>query len=210
MPLHSWSLFALAYFLTTLSPGPNVLLVIRNSMRYGSRGTVASVSGNLLVQMVVVVLVALGVGTLLMALPPVFFAMKLIGATYLVYLGLRQIMRKSEPAKRSAAPIAYLPADNKKLFRESMMVSGSNPKTLIFLSAFMPQFLSHDRPLAMQFVVMYLTIAVTVAVVHVCYSLSARGLQGRFRNHRWLNGLQRASGVLFVALGIKLLMTRRA
>ena len=90
MSVHTWLLFAFAYLLTTLTPGPNVLLVVRNTVRHGARGTVVSILGNLLVQLVVVTLVALGVGALLAAMPPLFVALKLAGAAYLIYLGVKR------------------------------------------------------------------------------------------------------------------------
>ncbi|MCA3843232.1 MAG: LysE family transporter, partial [Burkholderia sp.] len=98
----------------------------------------------------------------------------------------------------------------RKLFREALFVSGSNPKTMIFLSAFMPQFIVHDRPLALQFVVMYTTIACTVVIVHSVYSVGVRRFHRGFGMSRAVRALKRASGLLFVGLGIKLLTARQA
>ncbi|RZF30681.1 LysE family translocator [Paraburkholderia sp. UYCP14C] len=217
MSFHTWLLFAAAYLLTTISPGPNVLLVIRNSVRYGNRGAAASVAGNLLAQGVVVALVALGVGAVLTALPPLFIAMKVLGAGYLMYLGIRQLRggktnatRASEPAQPAAVESPAHSFDRNKVFREALLVSGSNPKTMIFLSAFMPQFIDHERGLPEQFIVMYLTIAVTVALVHTIYSLGVRGIHQRVGASRWIAAIKRGSGLVFVALGIKLLTAQRA
>ncbi|EEA01684.1 Lysine exporter protein (LYSE/YGGA) [Burkholderia sp. H160] len=212
MSFHTWLLFAAAYLLTTISPGPNVLLVIRNSVRYGNRGAAASVAGNLIAQGVVVALVALGVGAVLAALPPLFVAMKVLGAAYLMYLGIRQLRSSGKTQATQAADVAS-PAhtfDRKKVFREALLVSGSNPKTMIFLSAFMPQFVDHERGLPEQFIVMYLTIAVTVALVHTIYSLGVRGIYQRVGANRWIAAIKRGSGLVFVALGIKLLSAQRA
>ncbi|MEM5294425.1 LysE family translocator [Burkholderia sp. JPY481] len=214
MSFHTWLLFAAAYLLTTISPGPNVLLVIRNSVRYGSRGAAASVAGNLLAQGVVVALVALGVGAVLTTLPPLFVAMKLLGAGYLMYLGIRQLRGGDRQATQATQPTGVAsPAytfERNKVFREALLVSGSNPKTMIFLSAFMPQFIDHERGLPEQFIVMYLTIAVTVALVHTIYSLGVRGIHKRVGASRWIAAIKRGSGLVFVALGIKLLTAQRA
>ncbi|MGF6874975.1 LysE family translocator [Paraburkholderia tuberum] len=213
MSFHTWLLFAGAYLLTTISPGPNVLLVIRNSVRYGNRGAAASVAGNLLAQGVVVALVALGVGAVLTTLPPLFVAMKVLGAGYLVYLGIRQLRGGNKEASRAAQPAGVASSaytfERKKVFREALLVSGSNPKTMIFLSAFMPQFIDHERGLSEQFIVMYLTIAVTVALVHTIYSLGVRGIHTRVGASRWVAAIKRGSGLVFVALGIKLLTAQR-
>jgi threonine/homoserine/homoserine lactone efflux protein len=211
MSFHTWLLFAAAYLITTISPGPNVLLVIRNSVRYGSGGTAATIAGNLVAQLVVVVLVALGVGAVLAALPPLFVAMKVIGAAYLMFLGVKQLRGgKHQDAQPSVAASGAHALDRRKIFREALLVSGSNPKTLIFLSAFMPQFIAHDRGLPEQFLVMYLTVAVIVAIVHTVYSLGVRGIHNRLGANRWLAAIKRGSGLIFVALGIKLLAARQA
>jgi homoserine/homoserine lactone efflux protein len=210
MSFHTWFLFAVAYLVTTISPGPNVLLVIRNTVRFGSRGTAATIAGNLLAQLVVVVLVALGVGAVLTAMPPLFLAMKVLGAVYLMFLGVRQLRSGKNKAAASINSLPIHALDKRKIFREALLVSGSNPKTLIFLSAFMPQFITHDRPLAAQFIVMYLTVACTVAMVHTVYSFGVRRIHDGLGTSRLIEALKRCSGLVFFGLGIKLLTARQA
>lgn len=204
MSIHLWSLFFLAYLATTLSPGPNVLLVIRNTLRYGRQGTFVTVLGNLLAQLGVIVLVACGIGTLLKTLPPLFVAMKLAGAAYLLWIGARQLLGNAAPAAKSETQEGGAPCRRSRVFREALLVSGSNPKTMIFLSAFLPQFLVTNRPLWTQFAIMYLTIAATVLLVHSIYATSAGLMQTRLHNGSLRNGLRRAGGALFIGLGIKL------
>ncbi|WP_338620772.1 LysE family translocator [Paludibacterium sp. THUN1379] len=204
MSWHLWCWFALAYLATTLSPGPNVLLVIRNTLRYGPRATFVTVSGNLLAQLLVVLLVALGVGAVLKTLPPLFLIMKLVGAGYLLWLGVRQLW-PSLPGRSTAVVRGDVPSfDRGRVWREAMFVSGSNPKTMIFFSAFLPQFLVNDRPLWSQFAVMYLTIAAIVCLVHAIYAFSAGQIQSMLRNGRLFAGLRRLGGLLFIGMGIRL------
>ena len=209
MSIQTWLLFAAAYLATTLSPGPNVLLVIRNTVRYGSRGTAATIAGNLVAQGALVMLVAFGVGAVLAEMPPLFIAMKVVGAAYLIYLGIRQL-RGGRNRRSPDGKATIVEPDRRKLFREALFVSGSNPKTMIFLSAFMPQFIAHDRSLAMQFVAMYATIACTVVIVHSVYSFGVRRLHRGIAISPWVRAAKRASGLLFVGLGIKLLTARQA
>jgi len=208
MSLHTWFLFALAYFLTTLSPGPNVLLVIRNTVRYGHQGTLATVCGNLLSQGIVVVLVALGVGTLLSALPPLFIAIKVAGAAYLIYLGIKQLRGTSVKPTAHVKTDGRMPLNRFKVFKEAVLVSGSNPKTMIFLSAFMPQFINNDHALAGQFALMYLTIAVTVGSVHAIYALGVQRVNRSLGAKAWLAHVKRLSGALFIGMGVKLLSAK--
>ena len=109
MSIQTWMLFAAAYLATTLSPGPNVLLVIRNTVRYARHGR--DDRGQPRRARVVVVLVALGVGAVLAAMPPLFVAMKVVGAAYLIFLGVRQLSgdRKAAAAtgkRKSPRPTA--------------------------------------------------------------------------------------------------------
>src|SRR5262245_52054965 len=99
MALHLWLTFSLAYLLTSLTPGPNVLLTVRNALRHGPSGMGATMVGNLLAQLLVISAVALGVGAMLVSLPSAFLALKIVGAGYLIYLGLRQLFA------RTAAPV---------------------------------------------------------------------------------------------------------
>ncbi|GAB7535482.1 LysE family translocator [Burkholderia sp. 22PA0099] len=213
MSAHTWLLFAFAYLLTTLTPGPNVLLVIRNTVRHGARGTVVSIAGNLFVQLVVVSLVALGVGAILAAMPPLFIALKLAGAAYLIFIGIRQWRDAGRPvaagAEAGGAPGTAVPVSRWRLLRESMIVAGSNPKTMIFLSAFMPQFVDHQRSLPLQFTEMYLTIALTVLVVHAIYSTGVRHLHGRLRASRAVAAMRRTTGLVFVGFGVELLTAKQ-
>ncbi|WPP01945.1 LysE family translocator [Pseudomonas sp. HR96] len=207
MPMHLWLTFALAYLATTLTPGPNVLLIVRNALRHGPSAMGVTLLGNLLAQLLVTSGVALGVGALLLAVPAAFLALKLVGAGYLIYLGLRQLLAP----KASAAPGELPPAQPRSQWRigsEAFLVSASNPKTMIFLCAFLPQFLSHDRPLFEQFAVMYLSIAATVVLVHSLYCHAAYRLRGRVGAVRWVASLKRLTGALFIGLGVRLLNAR--
>jgi threonine/homoserine/homoserine lactone efflux protein len=211
MALHLWLGFALAYLITTLSPGPNVLLVIRNSLRYGAPSAGVTILGNLLSQLMVVLLVACGVGAVIAALPQFFLLMKVAGAGYLIWLGIKQIRSGgSVSASAEADEQRAIPAASKaKLFREAFLVSSSNPKTLIFLSAFMPQFIDQSRPLPLQFAIMYLTIAACVLCVHCVYSVSVSQLKHKLRSSRLVRTFKYLGGSLFVLLGLRLLASER-
>jgi threonine/homoserine/homoserine lactone efflux protein len=205
-----WLTFASAYLIVTLSPGPNVLLVIRNSLKYGSSSALVTISGNLASQLVVVLLVAWGVGAALTVLPEFFWVMKIIGALYLMWLGIQQI----RATYKSTSTISKAQSDNSTMsslgiFRQAFLVSGSNPKTLIFLSAFMPQFIDSTNPLAGQFVIMYLTIATIVACVHIFYSILANQLKQKIKHSRFVSTLKYFGGTIFVLLGLKLLISER-
>jgi homoserine/homoserine lactone efflux protein len=211
MALHLWFGFALAYLVTTLSPGPNVLLVIRNSLRYGVAAAWATILGNLLSQLMVVVLVAGGVGAVIAALPRFFLIMKIVGAGYLILLGVRHLRATRRSATAPAgADLPVMPSMSKAgVVRQAFLVSSSNPKTLIFLSAFMPQFVDTTRSLVIQFTIMYLTLSAIVVCVHFAYSVSASRLKHTLANSRVVRTIKYLGGSLFVLLGVRLLASTR-
>jgi len=204
MTFETWALFFLAYLLVTLSPGPNVLLVITHAMKFGYRSIFTVIAANLLCQLAIVVAVATGVGALMTVDSIAFKTIKYLGAAYLVYLGLKIILKtykdRAEPLgpqkKTTAAPPAM-----RRRFAEAFFVSAGNPKTVIFLAAFLPQFVVADAPLPVQFFEMYLTIAMIVLSVHAAYAWVAVSVRQRVVDHRVRKGTSYASGGLFVFLG---------
>lgn len=208
MALHLWFTFALAYLATTLSPGPNVLLVVRNALRYGPPAMAVTLLGNLVAQLLVTSGVALGVGAILIAVPTAFLALKVIGAGYLIYLGLRQLLARTPVARPEGEPQTSPPSSKWKIGMEAFLVSASNPKTLIFLCAFLPQFLDHERPIPGQFLMMYLTIAAIVVMVHSVYCYTAYRFSKRLSAAHWVVALKRTTGAIFIGLGVRLLNTR--
>lgn len=210
MSPHTWMLFFLAYLAATLTPGPNVLLVVKNGLQHGWRAAFISILGNLSCQAMLIGLVAMGVGALLQTLPPLFMALKLAGGGYLVYLGYKSLRSARRHGVESTAALSPARARTAlSLLREAFLVSASNPKTLIFLCALLPQFLDHQSPLALQFITMYLTICTIVSLVHLCYVALAKRAGRYFHPGRSQRLFGRITGGLFITLGGAILLSGR-
>lgn len=209
MNIEMWLMFFLAYLVTTLSPGPNVLLVLKNSIQLGWKSAFITVLGNLTCQLMVVCLVAVGVGKLIQELPLWFVAMKLIGGAYLVYLGIKSLRssRKSCFSRTIEKPPTVKSSGS--LFFEAFLVSASNPKTLIFLSAFLPQFLDINHPAYEQFAIMFITICVIVTTVHLGYSYSIAYFGSHFSFKDLERRTAKITGGLFIAMGGGILFSNR-
>ncbi len=202
MNFDTWFVFAMVYLVTTISPGPNVLLVIKNSLRNGKYGALSTIFGNLTCQLFIVILVALGIGSIIAKTPQLFFCLKLCGGTYLIYLGIKNILSK-DTSNRTAdlesceeGAISYL-----DVYKEGFLVSLSNPKTIIFLSAFMPQFLSTESPVHWQFALMFITIAIIVTFVHLIYAHLSLLFKARLPNMKMRNIFSKITGSVFIAMG---------
>jgi threonine/homoserine/homoserine lactone efflux protein len=210
MALSVWSLFAAAYLVTTLSPGPNVLLVLNRALRYGWTSIYVTILGNLACQLLIITAIAFGIGALLAQNPYFHQVMKVIGGAYLTYYGLRILY----PALRGGGgPNLQLDGERGqerqgffKGFREAFLVSASNPKTVIFLSAFLPQFIDGAGSIPLQFAIMFTTIALIVTSIHTLYALSATELKKRVFRPRTGRLISAVTGVLFSFLGIGILI----
>lgn len=184
-------------------PGPNVLLIIATSIAHGrARGlwTVAGTSSAMILQL----MVAAG-GTLALAnlLADAFVWVKWIGVAYLAWLGvqhLRAAMIKEHVQK---------PVSRNSTFWRGFMVSLTNPKTIVFFAAFLPQFVSSTAPVAPQLLLLSASFLILATLLDSCYAILAGSLkhlgeQPRFR--QWQNGI---TGLLFTGAAVGLSLTRR-
>lgn len=210
MNTETWLLFFVAYSIVTLSPGPNVLLVIKNAVKYGYREALLTILSNLFCQLLIIIAVAFGAGTLLEKSPMMFFVLKLLGGVYLIYLGIVGLAKKSTSSPQKARGVnSSTHFSYHKLCKEAFFVSSSNPKTVIFLSAFLPQFLSKNTSVGWQFTIMYLTICVIVASVHLMYSYIAKNISMKWSSLKGKNLISKITNSAYIAFGCGVLFSHR-
>ena len=205
MNIETWSLFFVAYLLITLAPGPSVLFVVKNALQYGYREALLSIFGNLTSQLIIVLLVAGGAGILLAQSPAVFFGLKVIGGIYLIYLGVSGLLSKKNPAESQVTRTVVTKANGFSIYKKGFLVSASNPKTVIFLSAFLPQFIVAEQPVALQFMVMFISICFSVISIHLMYSYLSKNIKSRVGNSRLKEHFSKLYNSIFIAFGGALL-----
>lgn len=205
-----------AYFaivvLAVLSPGPAILLAIRNVLRYGMGSAIWSSLGNILGLMMLSVAALLGVGAILQSSLWVFMAVKIVGALYLIFLGLRQLRSRGSVwlnAEDTGCVEALKTPSRFKLMTEAFLMAVTNPKPILFFTALFPQFLSLSQPLLPQFAGLTAILMAMSFFALMGYAL----LVSRSRDFlqqpifsRWMN---RVIGSAFVALGLSLLLIKR-
>lgn len=209
MELAVWSVFFLTSLMTTLSPGPNTLLVMVHSAKYGMRAGLLTISANLSCQLIFMTLVVYGFGAILAQTPVLYFTMKTVGALYLIYLGVKMLMTarsNSELGVPAGAPVTTPPV--RRRFAEAFLVSFSNPKTVLFLAALLPQFLDPEQNLAPQLAVMYVTNALVILAVHLSYGCAARAIGRRIISAKIRKRIAQVTGCTFISLGAGLLASR--
>ncbi|RYF33236.1 MAG: LysE family translocator [Comamonadaceae bacterium] len=210
MHFSTWLLFTGTTLLLAFTPGPAVLLAISTSVTAGPGRAMLGSLGNAAGVFVVSAVSMAGLGVVLGTSATAFMVLKVLGAGYLVYLGVRQWRSK---ANAFAAPTddstqrAY-GRSSMRLFGHGVTVAVTNPKSILFFSALFPQFLTPDASLVEQFFVLTATFAACSVLSHGFYVLLARGIKRSFSNVRRVRLFNRVSGATFVVLGVGMLRLR--
>lgn len=211
MSFSIWLSFLSISLITTFSPGPAILLAMSNAGR-GVGKALTSSAGNALGIFLVSGAAMIGLGALLRASLVLFTALKIVGALYLIYLGVRQWRGAGKPAqaKEALQPAQDTASSPAQLFREGLLVALTNPKSIIFFTALFPQFIQTQAPILPQFFVLTLTFVGCSLLAHATYIVVARGASARLTAGNTVRILQRASGALFMSLGVALLAVKRS
>lgn len=197
--------FALVSLVLNVTPGPDMLYAVSRSATQGWRGAIGAATGNLLGSLVHTIFVVAGLSALLVASSTAFTIVKIAGAAYLVYLGVRAIMARRASTDQPRRPKAGMA----RIIRESFVIHTLNPKTAVFFLAFLPQFISPDRHATSQLVVLGLWFTLQAALVLALVGLMAARLGARWRlSERAAIWLHRGVGAIFVALGVRLALSR--
>jgi threonine/homoserine/homoserine lactone efflux protein len=206
LSLEQAAAFGLASVLLTLIPGPTVLFVVGRSLALGRRAGLLSVLGNTLGLLPIVLAVALGVGTLVAESVVVFTVVKLAGAAYLVHLGVQAIRSRGD----AVTAVAATPhRSNPRIVRDGFMVGVTNPKSLVFLAAVLPQFVDHSGGSIPVQLFLLGTIFMSVALISdSTYAWAAGTARNWFGGSpRRLSRMQGTGGVMMIGLGGTLALT---
>jgi threonine/homoserine/homoserine lactone efflux protein len=203
--------FAAVALIIIVIPGPSVLFVVGRALAHGRRVAFASVLGNEAGSLVLVALVAAGVGPLVERSALIFTALKLAGAAYLVFLGARAFLQRRRPALAELASRAGAPRGWARAMFQGFLVGVSNPKTAIFFAAILPQFVARSRgDVPAQMLVLGAIFALIATISDGAWSLVASGARGWFgRSPRRLELVGGTGGLAMIGLGITVAVTGR-
>jgi threonine/homoserine/homoserine lactone efflux protein len=202
----SFSLFLLAALIIAIVPGPGIFYVAARTLSAGRQVGIASTFGTALGGLVHVIAGGLGVSAIILASAQLFSVLKLAGALYLIWLGIKTFREAGsalpEPAGQSGA---------RQAFRDGIAVEALNPKTAAFFLAFIPQFIEPavGHP-ALQFMTLGLisvTLNTLADVIVVAAAFAAR--TSLARQPRLVRRLRQGSGIVMTGLGISLALARR-
>jgi homoserine/homoserine lactone efflux protein len=195
--------FVAAVTVLMLIPGPNVALIVANSVAYGPKYGLLTVTGTGSAIVVQLGLTALGMTEALGTLGVWFEWLRWIGVAYLVWLGIVQWLAPAIDLTRTQPE----PKSPRAIFMRGLLVSLTNPKTLFFYGAFFPQFVTLDRDIGPQILILSATFLVLAIGIDTGWALAASRVRllllphGRLRN--------RLSGGLLIGAGAALAIARR-
>lgn len=203
---HSLILFLAAGLALNFTPGPDMLYVAARGASEGRAAGIVSAVGIGAGTLVHIALVALGLAALLIAMPVAYLALRIAGAAYLIYLGVRAFRSQGAlaPPRLKSAPLLGV-------FRQGVLTNIFNPKVALFFLAFLPQFVDQSRgnP-TLQVIVLGLLFDTTGTLVNLAVALGSSGAGARLRaNGRANKVLHKLTGVLFIGIGIRLALSHR-
>lgn len=207
MSFDLWIAFAAASAVMLAIPGPTVLLVVSYALGHGRRTALATVAGVVLGDGVAMTASLLGMGVLLAASAALFTALKWVGAAYLVYLGVR-LWRA--PVADGVAASTQPAARPLRMFAHAFAVTATNPKSIVFYVAFLPQFVDAARPFAPQVAIMGASLLVLAGLNATAYALMASAAGGAVRKPSIRRAVNRVGGGFLIGAGLLAALWRRA
>jgi threonine/homoserine/homoserine lactone efflux protein len=205
VPFTNLLAFALASLVLIAIPGPSVLFVIGRSLALGRKGGLLSVVGNALGMVPQIIAVAMGVGIVLAQSIVLFTIIKFAGAAYLVYLGIQAIRHRG--GRTMAGPVPS--SSTWRMLREGFLVGATNPKSIVFFVAVLPQFVDYPAGnIPLQLASLGAVFLVIALVSDSIWAVAAGTARHWFaRSPRRVSSLSAAGGVMMIGLGGTLALT---
>lgn len=202
MTVTNWLLFCGFALIATFTPGPAVLLAISNSVSSGPRSALVCSLGNALGLFIVSGVAMAGMGAVLATSVIAFTVLKVLGALYLIYLGIKQWRCRASVFSSANQVTKQAPG---RMFGRGIVLALTNPKAILFFSALLPQFLTPDLPLLEQFLVLTTSFSICAVLSHVFYALMAHTMRRQLDVPTRVRMFNRVSGGVFCLLGLGLL-----
>ncbi|BBP71243.1 flagellar biosynthesis protein FlgM [Pseudomonas sp. Seg1] len=210
MDSHSILAFTLVAAIAIASPGPATLMAINNSLAHGQRSTIWSSLGNASGLFCLSAAAMLGLGAVLASSEWLFNAVKIIGAGYLFYLGVKQLFKKGPMLPDALEGDANKPRPTRgKLYKSAFLTAVTNPKATMFFTALFPQFIDQGAALLPQFLILtaiFMALSVSSLSVYAAIASRAKGVLTRPALSRWVS---RVVGTTFIGFGAAILTMRR-
>lgn len=205
MELHVYLTFVIATTIMIALPGPSVLLTVAHSISFGWKYALFTVAGATIGIAVQILVATVGLTSLLNVISEAFEWLRWAGAGYLIYLGIKQWRSASEPLTIDTSSVS-----RRNLLVQGIVITIPNPKSLIFIAAFLPQFIDTARPLGVQFAFIVPTFLLITFSVTSVWALAAGNVSVFLRSRRAFQSAMRTAGGLMIMAGMGLALARRS
>jgi homoserine/homoserine lactone efflux protein len=203
MYLQLFSAFLLITLILVPTPGPIVTLIISTGAMRGTRAALITVAGSTLGNAILIGAIALGLNVVIRYTEAIFEVLRWAGAAYLIWLGIQAWRHAGKPAEALAVPSRGV------YFRRGLMVALSNPKTIAFFTAFLPQFVDPALPAGYQLFVMCAVTVPLAAITDAGWALAAGAGRSFFLKSANARLLGRISALALIGGGVWLSLARR-
>jgi homoserine/homoserine lactone efflux protein len=204
MEFHSWFLFSTIALVATITPGPAVLLVSSHSIIHGPRKALLTVLGNITGLFFMSIFSVVGLSTLVLFSSSGFTLLKIAGAAYLIYLGVRLWSQGFSPKSPDITGQKLRNRSAFRLFFQGLTVALSNPKAIGFTTALFPQFINHTLPLVPQFSILVCTFMLYSFICLAFYGWLSFRTRHSIKHSRYERLVSRIFASLFIGSGIGL------
>jgi len=204
LDLQLYLAFVVATTVMILLPGPSVMLTVSHSLSFGAVRALATVSGAVLAIGVQLLVTLVGMTWLMLLLADGFELLRWAGVAYLIFLSIQQWRAPAQEPDAATATVS-----GRALFAQGFLVTIANPKSLIFLAAFFPQFVDPAAPWLTQMVLLGVTFLGIGFVFTAAWGFAADRTRAWFRGRR-IRLRNRIAGSLMIGAGLGLAMVRRA
>lgn len=203
-------MFSIVSFFYIISPGPAIFLALVNGMSGNTKAVVLSSLGNILGLFFLSALSIIGLGSIVLTSATLFFVIKVIGAAYLIYLGIKQFRLSKSPSHQTLSNECIEERPNHSYFTEGLFLAATNPKPILFFIAIFPQFLNVDEGLITQFFIMTTIFMVLSFLSLFSYGYMAKSAKRVFANRSNLKWFHRVTGGLFIGMGFGLVQLKNS
>lgn len=211
MTFSIWLAFFFSACLIAISPGPGAILSMSHGLTYGVKKTSATILGLQVGLLLMLIVVGFGLGSILLASNTAFNVMKMLGAAYLIYLGICQ-WRAGSGSYQDAVNDQEnkLGLSWRARFLTGFLTNVTNPKGIVFMAAVLPQFILPDVPIWSQIIILSVTMCAIDLVVMHTYAWAASFMRTLMLDTFWVNMQNRLLGGLLMAVGVLLFFFKRS
>ncbi|TAN11154.1 MAG: lysine transporter LysE [Burkholderiaceae bacterium] len=210
MDLHVWLAYLVAAWAIAISPGPGAVLSMSHGMSYGVRRTFATILGLQAGVAFILLVAGVGIGAVLLASEKAFLVVKVVGAAYLLWLGVKQWRAPVQAGLIDHAGGHGVDLSARQRFARGFFTDATNPKGIVFMVAVLPQFIRPDRSLGLQLLILLVTTVVVDVIVMNGYAFLAASLRQWIASVRAQRVRNRIAGGVLIALGASLAFVGRA